>query len=188
LDRKTEPYSYGLELARLIILNFSPDISTGSEQMLSLLFDMNDLWEEYILRLLKKEAEKSDFKVLGQVSKPFWGSNTLRPDILIEHKGKNYIIDTKWKTPGYYSASNDDLRQMYAYCRFWDAEKALLLYPGEPKGNRYKTFNTEDYSDFENGPRSMEHRCRMGFVSVVRSEGELNMKCGIEILASLFDQ
>lgn len=185
LDRKTEPYSYGLELARLIILNFSPDISTGSEQMLSLLFDMNDLWEEYILKLLKNEAEVNDFMVLGQVSKPFWGLNTLRPDILIEHKGKNYIIDTKWKTPGYYSASIDDLRQMYAYCRFWDAEKALLLYPGEPKGNTFKTFDTEDYSDFEDETRRMEHRCKMGFVSVVTTDGSLNKTCSDDIIREI---
>ena len=54
LNRKTAPYSQALELARLIILNYSPDISTGREKMISLLFDMNRLWEEFILIQIRK--------------------------------------------------------------------------------------------------------------------------------------
>ena len=39
LNKKSSSYGYALELARLIILNYSPDISSGKEKMLSLLFD-----------------------------------------------------------------------------------------------------------------------------------------------------
>ena len=39
----------------MIILNYSPDIRTGQENMLTLYcFDMNKLWEEYIYRMLLK--------------------------------------------------------------------------------------------------------------------------------------
>ena len=67
LNRKSYPYSYALELARLIILNYSPDISSGKERMLSLLFDMNQLWEEYVLKQLQKESYKTLHIVLGMV-------------------------------------------------------------------------------------------------------------------------
>jgi 5-methylcytosine-specific restriction enzyme subunit McrC len=54
LNRKSSHYRYALELARLIILNYSPDIKGGKEKMLSLLFDMNVLWEAYVLVKLKQ--------------------------------------------------------------------------------------------------------------------------------------
>ncbi|NBN99546.1 MAG: restriction endonuclease, partial [Flavobacteriia bacterium] len=50
IDRKTAPYEKALELAKLIILNYSPDINQGKQQMISILFDMNVLWEEYVLK------------------------------------------------------------------------------------------------------------------------------------------
>ena len=39
INRKTEPYAKALEIARLILLNYSPDIKAGKQKMLSLLFD-----------------------------------------------------------------------------------------------------------------------------------------------------
>ena len=65
--------------------------------------------------------------------------------ILIENKVTNrkYIIDTKWKRPGY-SASIQDLRQVYAYARFWDAENVMLLYPGDRRQNQCHEFDTMD--------------------------------------------
>ena len=57
-NRKTEPYNEALKIAKMIILNYSPDIKGGDENMLALLFDMNKLWEEYIYRILQKHKKK----------------------------------------------------------------------------------------------------------------------------------
>ncbi|WP_239779951.1 McrC family protein [Tenacibaculum finnmarkense] len=181
LNRKSANYSYGLELARLIILNYSPNISDGKEKMVSLLFDMNVLWETYILKQLQKYCEGKNIEVFGQESKSFWGSNSLKPDIILKKDGKTYIIDTKWKCPNG-SASVSDLRQMYSYCRFWNAEKALLLYPGENKNNSFKSFETDDYSIYENETQQINHQCKMGFVSVLDENDDLNDSIGIEVL------
>ena len=78
----------------------------------------------------------------------FIGSNYLKPDVVIQHDEdpkKIYIIDTKWKRPQNKSSSVSDLRQMYAYNRFWNAKKAMLLYPGELRHNSFKRFETEDF-------------------------------------------
>lgn len=176
LNRKTQAYSYALELARLIILNYSPDVSSGRERMLSLLFDMNNLWEEYVLVMLKKELKGTPYKITGQATKPFWSSNYLQPDIVIEHQEtkETYIIDTKWKQPGS-SASIGDLRQMYAYCRFWNAERAMLLYPGNDKQHKFEPFKNSG----EN------HLCKMAFANVVNNEGELNSNIGEQIFNML---
>jgi 5-methylcytosine-specific restriction enzyme subunit McrC len=111
LNRKTAPYNQALELARLIILNYSPDISTGREKMISLLFDMNRLWEEFILIQIRKELAGTSYSVKGQDSQTFIGSNYLKPDVVIQHdedSKKVYIIDTKWKRPTNQSSSISD--------------------------------------------------------------------------------
>lgn len=183
LDRKSFSYSNALELARLIILNYSPDISSGKEKMLSLLFDMNDLWETYILKQLQKACEGTEISVSGQESKSFWGSNSLRPDIVLRQEEKIFIIDTKWKRPLKSSASVNDLRQMYTYCRFWDAEKAMLLYPGDYTKNRFEKYKTDDYSKHSNDETiEIGHQCKMGFVSVLNDIGELDSNIGYKIL------
>jgi 5-methylcytosine-specific restriction enzyme subunit McrC len=182
LNRKSSSYTDALELARLIILNYSPDISSGKEKMLSLLFDMNVLWEEYILKQLEKACYGSVIEVSGQESKSFWGSNSLKPDVVLRKGSQTFIIDTKWKRPNKSSASVNDLRQMYAYCRFWNAEKALLLYPGDAKGNRFKSYLTDDYGlDEEENYSQIKHQCKMGFVSVLEG-GELDKNLGEKVL------
>lgn len=164
LDRKTAPYQRALELAKLIILNYSPDINQGSNKMISLLFDMNVLWEEYILKMLRKEIIKSNLpiEIIGQDSKPFWGYNRLKPDIVLKNNDKTYVIDTKWKRPGY-SASIEDLRQVYAYARFWDADEVMLLYPGDSKNGRSGIYLTDDYSfsDETKNVKKIKHMARM---------------------------
>ncbi|QRM90777.1 restriction endonuclease [Lacinutrix sp. WUR7] len=183
LNRKTNSYGYALELARLIILNYSPDITSGKEKMLSLLFDMNELWETYILKQLQKACEGTNMEVSGQESKSFWGSNSLRPDIVLRQGKKTFIIDTKWKRPQKSSASVSDLRQMYTYCRFWDAEKAMLLYPGDYAENKFKSYLTDDYSKHVSDETSeIDHQCKMGFVSVLDGDGSLDNSIGKSIL------
>ncbi len=183
LNRKSQSYGYALELARLIILNYSPDISSGKEKMLSLLFNMNELWETYILKQLQKVGIEKDVEVSGQESKSFWGNNSLKPDVVLRKGGKTFIIDTKWKRPNKSSASVSDLRQMYAYCRFWDAEKAMLLYPGNFSENKFKSYLTDDYSNYSNNETlEIDHQCKMGFVSVLNEKGELDTDIGNKVL------
>ena len=186
LNRKSKGYQDALELARLIILNYSPDISSGKEKMLSLLFDMNQLWEQFVLKQVKNACGSTDIEVEGQESKDFWGNNSLRPDIVLRKGSKTYIIDTKWKRPSSNSASINDLRQMYAYCRFWNAEKALLLYPGTKTENSFKEYNTDDYFKIEGGIGKISHLCKMGFVSVMNENtNQLDECMGEKILALL---
>ncbi|WP_272149950.1 McrC family protein [Tenacibaculum aiptasiae] len=181
LDRKSNDYDYVLELARLIILNYSPNIFEGKEKMLSLLFDMNVLWEEYILVKLREITRNTDIQIIGQDSKLFWENNSLRPDIVLRKGNKTYIIDTKWKIPYSNKASVEDLRQIYTYCRFWNAEKGLLLYPGSDKRNKFESFQTVDYIN----KTEVYHQCKMGYVSVLDLEGNINEEIGLQILKTL---
>jgi len=100
-NRKSVHYAEAIKIAKMIILNYSPDIKSGHENMLALLFDMNKLWEEYIYRILVREEKNSAIKVNFQNSKTFWQSDkvskTIRPDLVIKKGEETYIIDTKWK-------------------------------------------------------------------------------------------
>lgn len=175
LNRKTAPYEKALELARLIILNYSPDIAQGNIKMLALLFDMNKLWEEYVLVMLRK-LNYNHLTIKGQSSKSFWDSNYLKPDIEIYNAEteESIIIDTKWKLPGCHSASVSDLRQMYAYARFWNAKKVMLLYPGDNKNHEFK--------QFQNSNDPIHHECKLGFVSVLSEDAKLDSNIGEKII------
>lgn len=161
LDRKTAPYEKAVEIARLIILNYSPDIKSGNEKMLSLLFDMNLLWEEYVLTMLRKECRDTGILVKGQDSKRFWGTyKTIRPDIVIEKDGETFVIDTKWKRPSNNQPSVEDLRQVYTYSRFWNTEKVMLLYPGDSIESKFISYRNQE-NDLK------DHQCKVAFVSVM---------------------
>ncbi|TDQ18605.1 5-methylcytosine-specific restriction enzyme subunit McrC [Algoriphagus boseongensis] len=132
LNRKTQDYQKALEIARLILLHYHPDLTKGREDVLALMFDMNLLWEKFVLASLKKD---SGLKARGQDSKSFWQPDTgykrnIRPDITIEIGEEKYVIDTKWKLVST-EPSMDDLRQMYAYHHYFGADKVALLYPGK---------------------------------------------------------
>lgn len=181
LNRKSDPYRRALNIARMIILNYRPDIKTGQENMLALLFDMNKLWEEYIYRMLKR-CETPGIKIKEQKSKYFWEQKSIRPDIVVEYitdgVTQTFVIDTKWKIIETNEPSDDDLKQMYAYNAYWDAEKSMLLYPKTSE-------QPEKFGVFHKGfPEKT--KCKLGFINVLKEHGGLNTSIGEEILGKLF--
>jgi 5-methylcytosine-specific restriction enzyme subunit McrC len=175
-NRKIVPYKTALEIARLIILNYAPNISSGKENMLALLFDMNSLWEEYILMRIKHVA-KEEIEVFGQKSKVFWNGITIRPDIVIQNGSETYIIDTKWKNINGSKPSTDDLRQMYVYNDYWKSTKAVLVYP-----SNYS--DSPKFKNFEGITENKEHhQCGLGKISIFNADNNaLSSSVGLEIL------
>ena len=139
-NRKTEKYKKALEIARLLLLNYHPDIIHGQNDVLALMFDMNVLWEQFVYRSLWKHREKGT-SVRAQGSKLFWQSkggkkSRMKPDILIRFVGDlpNMVLDTKWKNLSGTTPSPADLRQMYAYLKYHQAQKVALVFPGDQSG------------------------------------------------------
>ena len=173
--RKTAPYETALAISKFIILNFAPNISSGSENMLALLFDMNNLWEEYILARLKQSTK--GLTVYGQQSHQFWDGILIRPDIVLDNGSDKFIIDTKWKNISSSKPSTHDLRQMYVYNDYWESTKAILLYPStKTEPIIFKPF-------VENSSRSNLHECGLGKISIFK-EGttELDDEIGNKII------
>jgi 5-methylcytosine-specific restriction enzyme subunit McrC len=159
LDRNTCRYRKSLQLARLIILNYSPDLRGGSDNVLAILFDMNRLFERFILvQLLHAQRQSNDrlIQIEGQASKAFWATKTIRPDIIIRDRGNlakpEFILDTKWKIPVSDQPSDEDLKQMYAYNLHFGAPRSLLLYP---RADSAQVDKQNAYS------RSVSHRSKL---------------------------
>jgi len=144
-NHKTAVYKTSMEIARLILLQYHPDLSSGRNHVLALMFDMNLLWERFVLVSLRKHPH---FKVEGQRSKLFWKPEngyrtTIRPDIILSYENKKLVLDTKWKNLCNFKPNPEDLRQMYVYHDYFKADKVALVYPAGnnhiEKGQYYTT-------------------------------------------------
>ncbi|GER59619.1 hypothetical protein ULMA_17270 [Patiriisocius marinus] len=178
LSRKHIPYEKALLISELILLNYRPDIKSGSRDLIALMFDMNKLWEEYILQSLRREGSDR-FTIRGQKQKVFWNnSKVIKPDIVIETKDKvnTYIVDTKWKVVNDGKPGDDDLKQMYAYNYRWNCNHSMLLYPSTTDQTKVKG----QYFKAEDGK---SHSCELAFAQVLDGK-TLNKNIAKEILHS----
>lgn len=173
-DRKTEEYRDAIELAKMILLNYMPNLKYSNNNVLALMFDMNKLWEEYVYIMLKRKIG-GQYTVLAQNTKNFWhsdaiGKKTIRPDIVIlDNKGENCIavLDTKWKCPKDGKPSDADLKQMYVYHEYWRTARTALLYPG----NSMKT----DGEFYETPSGNTSKKCSMIYLPICDGSNKTNL-------------
>lgn len=186
LDRNTERYKYALTLAKLIILNYSPDLKAGEEDVLAILFDMNKLYENFIYRKLKKVMRMyPNINIKEQFRKKFWQTRGIKPDIYIEDlsKKKKIVIDTKWKVLTELKPSDEDLKQMFVYNHYYDTCLSILLYPkvsvDSDLKKPYHPYNDEDNDLY----------CQMCFVDLFdESQKQIKRNLGEHIYKELLEQ
>jgi 5-methylcytosine-specific restriction enzyme subunit McrC len=190
-DRHTERYRRATVLAEMILLNYAPDIRHGDRSVLAILFDMNVLFEHYVLCELQRAARElggERLRVTGQTSRPFWRAGStqamIRPDILVELGSAKpplrVILDTKWKLPKSSRPTDADLQQMYAYGLQFGATASALLYPQTGAAR-----DTEGYFLAACGLDSKaEHGCGMWFVDILK-EGKLDPGLGRRLAGRL---
>jgi 5-methylcytosine-specific restriction enzyme subunit McrC len=180
LNRKIQDYHKAIEIARLILLHFHPDLSGGRNDVLAVMFDMNMLWEKFVLASLKKEKT---LITRGQDSKSFWQPElgyrrAIRPDITIEKAdGSKYVIDTKWKLVSY-KPSMDDLRQMFAYHHYFKAKKVALMYPGHYPPTKGSFVRIKDSDNTPQKPEDKLLECGLLFSQVKESVKDWQVKIG----------
>lgn len=183
-DRKTSHYQEAMEIAALLLLNYRPDISAGRNHVLAILFDMNDLWEEYIYRKLLQH-KPAHWSIQAQDSKRFWamsnGSYTksIKPDLVVCNGNQNLVIDTKWKLPENNVPADADLKQMYVYNEYWEAKNAMLLYPHA----EYTEEPVYLEGTFAGKPKgTVTHGCGILKVSVLNEQHSLDPQLGSRLI------
>lgn len=135
-----------------VVLRSSTLSLQGSQiEFFSILFPMEKLFEEFIAEVIRTTEDLHEIfgdydlqiqKGIGhfviEPDKLF----ELVPDIVIKTKNESYVIDTKYKLldpeDRKLGVSQQDLYQIFAYCKALKAEKALLLYPKELNENDNK--------------------------------------------------
>jgi len=159
-DRKSSKYKKAIEIARLLLLNYHPDIKVGTNDVLALMFNMNYLWERFVYSSLRKYKE-SGSTITAQDKSNFWkptiGYNSrMKPDIVI-NKGKDdcIVLDTKWKNIRQDNPSPHDLRQMYVYMKYYNAKRVALVYPNVKSSIKSGLFYKETDSELSNNNCSL---------------------------------
>ena len=140
-NRISARYGKLLSLARLFLRNQAPDVIAGHGDGFALLFDMNELFEKYIGRLVQKLFTTPELHVRLQrptrhLARRMDGGSAfeLRPDIVgCQGDRIAWIVDTKWKKLETLrhreGVSSGDMYQMHAYARRYEAPHVFLLYP-----------------------------------------------------------
>jgi 5-methylcytosine-specific restriction enzyme subunit McrC len=142
IDRLSARYVPCLNLASLFLRQTPPDVTAGQASGLSVFFDMNVLFEEYIGRAAAKALRPLGYDVRLQDARRHLAYDDvaerdvflLKPDIVGRVGDKAaWIIDTKWKelTPkkARDGVSQGDMYQMYAYSQRYECPDVVLMYP-----------------------------------------------------------
>ncbi len=141
-DRTNEQWKEVYETARLFLDRMYQSTSIGEQKGYALLFNMSELFEGYIFKLLKDNFVGLRYGVESQYAKRQVlfdkfrrGLFGTRLDIaLLQYGQTKLIIDTKWKrlsTPTNITEKVDqsDVYQMMAYGELYDCPDVVLLYP-----------------------------------------------------------
>lgn len=187
-DRSTERYRQAIELARLLILNYCPDVRVGGQDVLALLFDMNALFERFVLVQMKRAAptySSLGLHVAGQASRPFWENRSVRPDILAtwqeQGRDRRVILDTKWKIPTDGRPADADLQQMFLYNVHFGAARSILIYPASGRSRP-----TEGaYRPSAMLPGDARHTCETYFAELFDEDQRLRKDIGQRIITDI---
>lgn len=134
-----------LPWVRFVLTNQSPIFSEGKWEGISLLFPMEQLFEEYVAETLKRKIA-SPYRLKSQVRTEYLVTHRdkpmfqLRPDLVILDSATPIaVLDTKWKlinaaqddTSKKYGLSQADFYQLFAYGEKYlgGSGELFLIYP-----------------------------------------------------------
>jgi 5-methylcytosine-specific restriction enzyme subunit McrC len=129
-NRQMKDYEQVLLWCKTFLLENSFSPYKGNDVAFALLFDMNLLFESYVGAYLKKKGLHVSLQDRGKhlVEEP--KKFALKPDIVITHKDRVIIADTKWKTiHEEKDISQNDMYQLFAYGKKYANKRLYLIYP-----------------------------------------------------------
>jgi 5-methylcytosine-specific restriction enzyme subunit McrC len=134
-------YEPALRWAEALLGQRAYGVKTGSTTSLSLLFPMEQVFEDYVAHGIRTYWPEPDRVTVQESSAHLVDEHAgtprfkLRPDILIRQANRLLVLDTKWKRldsrepGGSYGIDQADLYQLYAYGKKYGADDLFLIYP-----------------------------------------------------------
>lgn len=174
INRNTKDYEMLMQWSRVFLMNKSFTTFSGKNSSRALLFPMESVYESYVAQQMKKvmcpagwdvSTQDKGYYLFVEPRKQF----SLRPDIVLQRKGRIVIMDTKWKSlvnndRKNYGISQGDMYQMYAYSKKYETSEIWLLYPLNDEMRRHADIS------FDSGDGTIVH---VFFVDVANIEDSL---------------
>ena len=145
ITRGMKEYDVLIKWAKIFLQNKSFTTFTGEKNGRALLFPMEQVFEAFVAKQIKRIFEReanTDLRVTSQDYGYYLFDSPrcfrLRPDIVVRNKADTVhpliIMDTKWKrltshASMNYGISQADMYQMYAYSKKYQTPYIWLLYP-----------------------------------------------------------
>lgn len=146
LTRNQTAFQKPFDLAKMFLENSSVDMNQHKIKTISLLWDMNKLFEEFIFEFIRRNKDEineeiGNKKIEGikyqkgkrllycEQEKQYYGNTFV--DIFLETSNDKIIIDTKYKiNEGKFGEfANSDIFQMITYETIHNSQNAILIYP-----------------------------------------------------------
>lgn len=169
LTRNQELFKKPFKLAKMFVEQTSVDLSKNKFENITLVWDMNKLFEEFIFELIKRKIPEC--KAIAQKPKRLLKKENVtrrdtRIDILIQKP--QVIIDTKYKKfTDFDDITSADIYQVTTYCLLHNYKRAILLYPQYDK-------NVPDIYDYQ--LNCAENNYRIDFCTVNLKNNDLKDK------------
>ena len=131
LTRNQELFKKSFNLAKMFVEQTSVDLSKNKFENITLVWDMNKLFEEFVYEILKRQTSLSvsaqkGKRLLKNVDSKMRNTYV---DILIT-KPQKIVVDTKYKElQSIQDFDNKDAFQVITYCLLHNTNKAVLIYP-----------------------------------------------------------
>lgn len=149
-DRLTERYESIFQWCRCFLEGYYPDVLGKGKSCLSVLFDMNRLFEAYVGTQLRKDTWSKNLRVREQGPQRYFATRRysdmsrkpvfwMKPDISLMDKKENIlcIADAKWKVldkeKSDLGITQSDLYQMESYASRYGVKSLALIYPMQKK-------------------------------------------------------
>lgn len=138
MDRTNTAFHGLYRLARFFLSKDWQSTTSGKTMTgFSLLFPMNDLFEEFVGRTMKRTLglpvhlqHQGRHALISEEGRSLFA---MRPDIVIDGADGPVVLDTKWKRlePGdaKIGVKQSDVYQMLAYAHAYEARRLVLIYP-----------------------------------------------------------
>ena len=138
MDRTNTAFHGLYHLAQFFLSKDWQSTTSGNTMTgFSLLFPMNDLFEKFVGRTMKRTLglpvhlqHQNRHALVNEEGRPLFA---MRPDIVIDDADGPVVLDTKWKhlkpRDAKIGVEQSDVYQMLAYAHAYEARRLVLIYP-----------------------------------------------------------